>query len=176
MDGQVGVESTGVCGPVRAEAGDWHTAHATWGLNADAPDSGVDPRPSAGKWRRSQQHVGNTHAGAFVPWRSWKPPAVCENTTIREHLVVQDMSFLLDYCLLWMLCVRSLSFSHVAQQQFVKWLAEVVFLKKNITTSRKHFCDQIFFRWERMKPILFLKTDLAVQFLIYICIYNFLYF
>lgn len=28
IDGQVGVESTGVCGPVRAEAGDWHTAHA----------------------------------------------------------------------------------------------------------------------------------------------------
>lgn len=36
MDGQVGVESTGVCGPVRTEAGDWHTAHATRGLNADA--------------------------------------------------------------------------------------------------------------------------------------------
>lgn len=28
MDGQVGVESTGVCGPVRTEAGDWHAAHA----------------------------------------------------------------------------------------------------------------------------------------------------
>lgn len=35
MDGQVGVESTGVCGPVRAEVGDWHRAHAAWGLNAD---------------------------------------------------------------------------------------------------------------------------------------------
>lgn len=35
MDGQVGVESTWVCGPVRAEAGDWHTAHAARGLNAD---------------------------------------------------------------------------------------------------------------------------------------------
>lgn len=31
MVGQVGVESTGVCGPVRAEAGDWHTAHAAHG-------------------------------------------------------------------------------------------------------------------------------------------------
>lgn len=35
MDGQVGVESTGVCGPVRAEAGDWHTALATRGPVAD---------------------------------------------------------------------------------------------------------------------------------------------
>lgn len=35
MDRQVGVESTGVCGPVRAEAGDWHAAHAARGLNAD---------------------------------------------------------------------------------------------------------------------------------------------
>lgn len=37
MDGQVGVESTGVCGPVRAEAGDWHAAHAARGLSADDP-------------------------------------------------------------------------------------------------------------------------------------------
>lgn len=44
----MGVESTWVCGPLRAEAGDWHTAHAARGLNAD-DHSGVDPRPSAGK-------------------------------------------------------------------------------------------------------------------------------
>lgn len=35
VDGQVGVESTGVCGPVRAEAGDWHEAHTARGLTAD---------------------------------------------------------------------------------------------------------------------------------------------
>lgn len=34
-DGQVGVESTGVCGPVRAEAGDWHTAPTAQGLDAN---------------------------------------------------------------------------------------------------------------------------------------------
>lgn len=35
VDGQVGVESTGVCGPVRAEAGDWHETHTARGLTAD---------------------------------------------------------------------------------------------------------------------------------------------
>lgn len=35
VDGQVGVESTGDCGPVRAEAGDWHKAHTARGLPAD---------------------------------------------------------------------------------------------------------------------------------------------
>lgn len=35
VDGQVGVESTGVCGPVRAEAGDWYTAPTARGLDAD---------------------------------------------------------------------------------------------------------------------------------------------
>lgn len=57
-------------------------------------------------------HVGSTHIAAFVPRRSWKPTAVCENTTIREHLVEEDSFFVsrcwfLDYCLLWLLCRRS---------------------------------------------------------------------
>lgn len=33
MNGQVGVESSGVCGPVRVEAVDWRPAHTTQGLS-----------------------------------------------------------------------------------------------------------------------------------------------
>lgn len=42
MNGQVGVESSGVCGPVRVEAVDWHT---TQGAQRPFSDCEVDPDP-----------------------------------------------------------------------------------------------------------------------------------
>lgn len=43
MNGQVGVEPSGVCGPVRVEAVDWHLAHATQGARRSFSDCEVDP-------------------------------------------------------------------------------------------------------------------------------------
>lgn len=90
MDGQVGVESTGVCGPVRAEAGDWHTAHAARGLNADDLTAMLTLVLLLGI---EEGHNGK-HPPAFVACRSWTADSGYENMTVREHLVADDRSFL----------------------------------------------------------------------------------
>lgn len=43
MNGQVGAESSGVCGPARVEAVDWHPAHAAQGAQCWFSDCEVDP-------------------------------------------------------------------------------------------------------------------------------------
>lgn len=108
MDGQVGVESTGVCGPVRVEAGDWHTAHAARGLNADDLTVVLTLVHLLGNEEGHNNVTRREHTltPAFVACRSWWPTAVCESITIGEHLVEEDLSFLqllliLNYCLLW---------------------------------------------------------------------------
>lgn len=80
MDGPVGVESTGVCGPVRAEAGGRCTAHAARGLNAANLTMVVTPAHLLGN-QKAPNNVTcwNTHTPAFVPFCDRTPSVVCEN-------------------------------------------------------------------------------------------------
>lgn len=78
----MGVESTGVCGPVRAEAGNWHTAHAARRLDADDLTAVLTPVHLLGI------EEGHNISHPYLLWRAADRPltAVCENMTVREHL------------------------------------------------------------------------------------------
>lgn len=64
-NGQVGVESSGVCGPARVEAVDWHSAHATQGAWRCFVLWG-GPRPSAGRQGGHNTHLRCTTSGLWM--------------------------------------------------------------------------------------------------------------
>lgn len=61
MNGQVGVEPSGVCGPVRVEAVDWHPAHAAQGARRSFSDCEVDPDHLLGPEGVTQSHRAAPH-------------------------------------------------------------------------------------------------------------------
>lgn len=85
MDVQVGVESTGDCGPARAEAGR-RLARSTCHTGANVLTWAHLPGDDEG---HNNVTCCCIHTPAFVPCHSWKMTALCENMVFREHLVQQ---------------------------------------------------------------------------------------